>query len=332
MSEVAIQRHQQFCWMRQIEIRLTSIKCGATIIYGGKDSDQLNITVNGHKYISALKDNGSVTISNLTYSEIYKLILGEFYIIEIWAGYKTTTPQCFFKGYVSYISNKINERKDHECYILFASRMVAQYSQKRMNLCLNSGINLYAAYRYICLKQGINSTNLPENLKNRFVTDVEASYNTSATLIDQIAQNQNDLYIDTDSAWDGAGVFNVNTLSDKRFFKINPNTINFTKGNPTINKDGLSITLLPTVAFRPGDIIMIPNYFIDASISDPNAVSSTFNTNYIDYGNTTKENIGSSYGNYMIMELDYVFQNRESTFEINIRARSLNVIKNIVGE
>ena len=329
--QTTISSLDKLCWMRQIEVRLTSIKNQERIIYGGIKPTQLNISVNGNKYISALKDNGSVTISNLTYAEIMKIILGEYYMIEIWAGYRTTGMQCFFKGYVSYISDKIAERRDNQCYILFASRMVAQYSQKRMNLCLNSGVNLYAAYRYICMKQGIDSSQLDPNLKNKFISEVTSNYGTPATLIDQIAQNSNDLYVDTDSAFDGAGVFNISDLKSKRWFKINPNTINFTKGNPTIDKDGLHISLLPTVAFKPGDIIQIPNYIIDASISDPNSVSSTFKSNYIDQGNTNKENVGSSYGNYMIIELNYNFQNRGSAFEINVKARSLNILRNITG-
>lgn len=329
--QTTIQSLDKLCWMRQIEVHLTSIKKNERIIYGGVKPTQLNISVNGNKYISALKDNGSVTISNLTYAEIMKIILGEYYMIEIWAGYRTTGMQCFFKGYISYISDKIAERRDNQCYILFASRMVAQYSQKRMNLTLNSGVNLYAAYRYICMKQGIDSSQLDPNLKNKFISEVTSNYGTPATLIDQIAQNSNDLYVDTDSAFDGAGVFNISDLKSKRWFKINPNTINFTKGNPTIDKDGLHISLLPTVAFKPGDIIQIPNYIIDASISDPNSVSSTFKSNYIDQGNTNKENVGSSYGNYMIIELNYNFQNRGSAFEINVKARSLNILRNITG-
>ena len=329
--QTTIRPLDKLCWMRQIEVRLTSIKNKERIIYGGDKATQLNISVNGNKYISALKDNGSFTISNLTYAEIMKIILGEYYMIEIWAGYRTTGMQCFFKGYVSYISDKIAERRDNNCYILFASRMVAQYSQKRMNLNLNSGVNLYAAYRYICMKQGINSSQLDPSLKNRFMSEVTSNYGTPATLIDQMAQNSNDLYIDTDSSFDGAGVFNISDLKSKRWFKINPNTINFAKGNPTIDKDGLHITLLPTVCFKPGDIIQIPNYIIDASISDPNSVSSTFKSNYIDQGNTNTENVGSSYGNYMIIELNYAFQNRGTAFEINVKARSLNILRNITG-
>lgn len=328
---ITIKSLDKLCWMRQIEIRLTSIINGSRIIYGGIKPTQLNISVSGRKKVSALEDNGTVTISNLTYAEINKIILGQYYDIEIWAGYRTTGMNCFFKGYVSYISDKIAERRDNTCYILFASKMVAQFSQKRMNLHLNSGINLYAAYRYICMKNGIGTTNLPDSLKNYFIQEVISNYNTPANLVEQMTANQSDLAIDTDPSMDGMGVFNIHDLKNRRWFKINPNTINFTKGNPTIDQDGLHISLLPTVCFKPGDIIQIPNYIIDASISDAEAVKSTFKTNYIDPGNTTKDNIGSSYGNYMIIELDYDLQNRGSNFEINIKARSLNILKNITG-
>lgn len=310
----------KLCWMRQIEIRLYSILNNSKIVYGGTADSQLNITVKGNKYLSSLKDNGSVTISNLTYAEITKLILGQYYKIEIWAGYRTQSLQCYFKGSVSFISDKIATRRDNQTYILFASDMVAAYSQKRMNLTLNSGINLYAAFRYICLTTGIDSNHLPESLKQQFLQEVTQNYGTAATLVDQIAQNTGSFSIDTDNSIDGAGVVNCSDLTDKRQIRINPNTINFTKGNPTLDKDGLKITLLPTFCFKPGDIIIIDNSIIDVSISDPNQVASTFKANYLDKN-----------GAYMIIELDYNMQNRGPTFEINIKARSLDIIKNIVG-
>ena len=78
--------------------------------------------------------------------------------------------------------------------------------------------------------------------------------------------------------------------------------------------------MLPTFCFKPGDIIIIDNAILDVSISDPNSVASTFKTNYLDRN-----------GAYMIMELEYNFTNRNTTFEINIRARALSIISNIVG-
>lgn len=317
---IDLQDIRKRCWMRQIEVRLYSKINNKKIVYGGTADSQLNISINGHKYLSSLKDNGVVTISNLTHAEITKLILGQYYRIEIWAGYRTIGMNCFFKGAVSFISDKIAERRDNETYILFASEMVAAYSQKRMNLTLNSGINIYSAFRYICLTNGIDSNHLSPSLKNEFLQEVTQNYGTPATLVDQIAQNTSTFSIDTDNSIDGVGVVNCSNLTDKRVIKINPNTINFTKGNPTLDKDGLKITLLPTFCFKPGDIIVIDNAIIDVSISDPNQVSSTFKSNYLDKN-----------GAYMIIELGYNMQNRGQAFEINIKARSLEIIKNIVG-
>ena len=319
-SPSTLSQKNKFCWMRQIEVRLTSALTKKRIVFGGSDPTQLNIVVKINKYLSSLKDNGSVTISNLTYAQITELILGRYYNIEIWAGYRTQSLQCYFKGSVSYISDKIQARRDNTCYILFASRFVAAYSQQRMNLTLNSGINLYAAFNYICLVNGISTTHLPDSLKQQFLTEVTSNYGTPASLADQLAANSREFSLDTDESIDGAGVIDCTNLRDKRYIRINPNTINFTKGNPTLDKDGLHITILPTFCFKPGDIIMIDNAILDVSISDPNQVASTFKTNYLD-----------SNGAYMIMELNYDFQNRGAQFEVNIRARALSIISNITG-
>lgn len=315
-----LSQKNKFCWMRQIEIRLTSALTNKRITFGGSDPTQLNISVKGNKYLSALKDNGCVTISNLTYAQIVELIIGQYYNIEIWAGYRTQGLQCYFKGSVSYISDKIQARRDNTCYILFASKMVASYSQQRMNLNLNSGVNLYAAFNYICLTNGIDSSHLSPSLKEAFLQEVTQNYNTPANLAEQLANNTNTYSIDTDPSLDGAGVIDCTNLHDKRYIRINPDTINFAKGNPTLDKDGLKICLLPTFCFKAGDIIMIDNAILDVSISDPNSVASTFKTNYLD-----------SNGAYMIMELEYNFTNRDRVFEINVRARALSIVSNITG-
>jgi len=320
MNQTNLQQKTKLCWMRQIEVRLYSNLTHKKIIFGGTDKNQLTISVKGNKYLSALKDKGTCTISNLTYAQITELILGKYYQIEIWAGYRTQQLQCYFKGEVSYISNKIRTRRDHECYIIFASKMVASYSQQRMNLNLNSGINLYAAFNYICLTNGISTSHLPNSLKNEFLEEVTQNYGTPATLCDQLANNTSSFSIDTDASIDGGGVIDCTTFKDKRFIRLNPDTINFTKGNPTLDSDGLHITLLPTFCFKPGDIIIIDNAILDLSISNAESVTSTFKSNYLD-----------SNGAYMIMELDYNFENRGTTFEINIRARSLNIISNVTG-
>lgn len=320
MNNGTLEQKNKLCWMRQIEIRLYSDLTHKKIVFGGIDKNQLNISVKGGKYLSALKDKGTCTISNLTYAQITEIILGKYYQIEIWAGYRTQQLQCFFKGEVSYISDKIRERRDHECYIIFASKMVAAYSQQRMNFNLNSGINLYAALRYICLTNGIDPSHLPDSLRNEFLEEVTQNWGTPATLCEQLANNTSSFSIDTDASIDGGGVVDCTTFQDKRMIRLNPNTINFTKGNPTLDSDGLHISVLPTFCFKPGDIIVIDNAILDLSISNAEQVASTFKSNYIDPN-----------GAYMIIDLEYNFENRGPTFEINIRARSMNIIANITG-
>lgn len=310
----------RLCWMRIVEVRLTSSITKKKIVFGGSEPNQFRISVKINKYLSALKDNGSAEISNLTYAQITELILGKYYDIEIWAGYRTQQLQCFFRGAVSYISDKIRARRDNTCYILFASKMVAAYSQSRMNMNLNSGINLYAAFNYICLQKGISSAHLPASLKNEFLREVTSNYGTPATLAEQLAANTRDFSVDTDASIDGAGVVDCTNLRDKRQIRINPDTINFAKGNPTLDKDGLHMILLPTFCFKPGDIIILDNAILDVSISDPNSVASTFKANYLDPN-----------GAYMIIELSYDLNNRETLHEITVKARALSIIANITG-
>lgn len=316
----ALSQENRLCWMRQIEIRLYSQLTKKKIVFGGDSPSQLTISVKGAKYLSALKDKGTVAISNLTYAQITELILGQYDDIEIWAGYRTQQLQCYFKGAVSYISDKIQARRDNTCYILYASKMVASYSKSRMNFNLNSGINLYSAFNYICLTNGISPSHLPQSLRQEFLSEVTENYGTPATLADQLAANTSQFTIDTDPSIDGGGVINCTNIADKRQIRINQDSINFTKGNPTLDKDGLHITILPTFCFKPGDIIIIDNAIIDVSISDANQVASTFKSNYLD-----------SNGAYMVMEVNYDFANREKTFEINLKCRALSIIANVVG-
>ena len=146
------------------------------------------------------------------------------------------------------------------------------------------------------------------------------NYGTPATLCEQIANNTGTFSLDTDESIDGGGVVDCTNFRDKRQIRINPDTINFAKGNPTLDKDGLHITVLPTFCFKPGDIIIIDNAILDLSISDPNSVTSTFKSNYLDQN-----------GAYMITQIDYTLTNRDKVFEINIKARAVSIIANITG-
>lgn len=314
------------CWIREIIVKLYSNKYNVKpLVYGSRDIDgnyltsQLTIDVKGSKYISALKDNGVISISNLDYEDISRIIIGEYYNIEIFAGYKSQSPLCIFRGEVAYISDKIVQNKDHTCYIIYAPKLVAKWSRQRMNLQLNSGINIYAAYKYICMKNNIPTSGLNTSLRNQFLHEVQSNFGTAASLIDQINSQTSSNVISIDESIEN-NIIDCSTIKDKRQIKINSDTINFTKGNPTISKDGLKISLLPTFQFQPGDIIIIDNAIIDISESTLSGAQTGYKANYMDPD-----------GAYMIIQIDYNLQNRGSNFELNIQARALNIIKNIIG-
>lgn len=338
-----------YCWMRGLEIRLYSkLYKVQPLIFGSAKvknfvwndnfahtlereyiSDQLSISVKGTKKLSALEDNGVCEISNLTYSAISQIILGQYYKIEIWAGYRTQADlQCFMRGEIAYISNEIVMRRDHKCYIIFASELVAGYSQRRINFNLNSGINLYAAMRYIFLTSGINASLLPESLKNEVYTEIQSKWGTPATLAETLANNSINYTISSDSALDG-NLVDCSTLNDKRWIRIDANTISFRKGNPRVNSDGLSISLLPTFNFKTGDIIIIDNSIVNVNETSLQGVQSNFSANYID--TTFVHSDTPQLGAYMIRQIDFAFENRGETFEVNILARAVSIIVNTLG-
>ena len=311
----------RMCWMRSIEVILTSRKIKKSMIFGTDDKYQFTMDITGTKNLALNKDSGTFRIHNLEYDKIAQIVLDEYYIIEIKAGYKSLgNLPTIFKGEVSYISQKIHSKHDTETYITFASTVVARYSQKRMNFNLNSGINLYAALNYVCKISGVGkNVKIDPRLQKEFLTNVYTNYNTVTSVFDNLTATSGNYFLSSD--YSEGNVINCTTIDDKRKIKIDPNTINITRGNPTVTSAGLQITLLPTFNYMPGDIILVDNSLIDISVSNASAVPSTFNQNYLD-----------TQGQYMIIEITYHFQNRGAAFEYNIRARALDIIRKIQME
>lgn len=313
------------CWIRYIKVVLTSRKVKRSMVFDNFTPKKMfNISIKGSKYVATNKDNGTVTITNLEYDTMMQIILDEYYDIEIYAGYKSllnnddySLPR-FFKGQVSFINQKIHSRHDQDTYIHFASELVARYSQSRMNFSFNSGFNIYGAMNYMCQLSGIgNRANISPKLKLAFLKRMYTNYSTNQTVFDNLAEIGGNYMINTDGSEDGS-VINITDLSNKRKITIDPDTINLQKGNPTITSSGLKLSLLPTMNFRPGDIIKIDNGLIDSSITNSEQVKETFNTNFLDQN-----------GEYMILQVDGAFQNRGKTFELNITARAMHIIQNM---
>lgn len=314
-------------WLRVIEVRLYSRLTPDKIVYGNyqnPDNDYLNISIDGTKKLSSNQNTCTIKITNLTYEDILKITMGEFYGVEVWIGYRMGDVFKWFDGEVAYVSQKLNNHRDNEVTIFCASRLVAQFTQNRMKIALNSGINLFSAFKYISDRSDMGA--LPFNksdLKNKFLDNAISAMDSPKALLDLIADQANlDIAADTS---DGT-IVDITSLSDKRQIKIDANTISFLNGNPTLNSAGLDIYLLPTFDFRVGDIIIIDHSIVNVGVNTLTDAQKNFNTNFFDTTlvGTGEQNRGL--GMYIIKNIDFNFQNRGNNFSIHINGRAVSLL------
>lgn len=307
-------------WFRIIKVVLTSKTLKKRVVFGTyENTDELNINCTIYKYMSSLKDTATIKIDNLTYNEITQLVVGQFYDVEIWAGYKDGNINKVFSGGVLYISNKLNASKTNTVIILCASTLVAQYGQKRINLSLNSGINLYSAIEFICRRAGIPNSNVSTQFKKQFLKEITTVNDTVGNWLDKLASDNNSFITNSDGIVNSVVSIYDAAKSNARIIKLKKSDISLTGGYPRLTSDGLELTLLPTFNFMCGDIIEIDNSIIDVSVSS----RSEMMKNYASYF--------SQKGQYMIYEMQYVLQNRGSVFTLQMKCKNRDRITAYVG-
>lgn len=306
-------------WKRELQVILSSATLKKSVVFGNHDDVNLDIQISGCKYLSALKDNFSIRISNLTYTEIVYLIKGEFYDVEIKAGYKEGSGlHTIYKGGVLYISNELGDKKTNTVIILCASKLVAQYGQSRMNLTINSGINMYSAIKFFCKRAGITDPNIPQELSHKFIQESSSVNGTIGSVLESLC-NSKGITLNSDASNGGAVTLWDAATTDKRVIKVKKDTLIFTGSYPRINSEGVQITVMPTFNFMPGDVIVIDNAFLDISAGTKEEV---FKNNQV-YLDTD--------GQYMVFEVAYELQNRGSDFQVKLLCKSRNLVRNIVG-
>lgn len=304
-------------WLRELKVELISASLKKKFVFGDNwrsGKDDMAITVTGSKYLSSAKDQFTVKISNLTYNEICQLIAGQYYYIKIYAGYRSSSENMLFNGYVIYISNQLNSDRTSTAIILCGSKLRAKYGQSRMNLNINSGINMAAAIKFIMKRAGVTNANIDEDLANRIVKQNMTVKSTSTNWLETFAAT-NDMIVNTDSTYS-------NDVTVIYPYRTNNRVITLTEKNcviigdyPQLSSDGLTMTVLPTFNFMPSDVIVVDNSIID--ISTENAKKLT-NANFLD------EN-----GKYLITQLDYNLQNRGTSFSVSITARARSLYSSI---
>ena len=303
-------------WMRDLQVVFTSNLTKSKLIFGDKwlkGEDDVDIEIVGTKYLSCNKDNFTIRISNLTYKEIIQLIKYQYYDIEIKAGYRldnyTSGAKTIFKGSVIFITNELTDNKTHTAIILAGSKMMATYGQKRMNLSLKSGINMYSAINFICKRAGITNPNIDEDLKNRLLRET-TSTNMTINNFFEVFNNTNGLIANADSSYKNTFSIINPYRTNNRVIKLDNNKIVLVAGYPKLTSDGLTMTILPTFNFMPMDVIVIDNSIIDISVSS-NTPSNFNNSMFLDED-----------GKYLITQIDYNLQNRSSSYSIRITAKA----------
>ena len=311
-------------WMRYLEVILKSslLKKQYSIATkydsNGIQQDSLDINVSGSKYLSSLKDNFTITIKNLTYKEIIQIIDGQYYEVEIKCGYRDSNIFTLFKGSVLYVSNKYDSVKSNTVIILATSNLIAKFGQSKLNLNLNSGINMYNAIEFICRRAGIDNAYIDTDFKNKIIREVTECSSPIGNWMDTFA-NSNNFVVSSDSSNSlDLTIFNP-TRKDARLIKLNRDMIVISSGYPTISSNGVNFTCLPSFNFTPGDTVQIDNSLIDMSVSSQSEVYQN-KSFYLD-----------SNQRYVIFEIDCELQNRGETFEFSISARSKTLMSSIGG-
>lgn len=308
-------------WMRVLGIKLTSKKWKKSMTFGLNDADiDLNINCTVHKYMSTLKDTATIKINNLTYDKIIEIIKGEFYDIDILCGYKNNNISNIFSGGMLYISNQLNSDRTNTLIILCGSKMLARYGQSRINLTLNSGINMYSAIEYVCRRAGMPNSNISTQFKRQFLTDIMTINSTATSWIDELCKQNNSFIVNSDGTSNQTFSIFDSKLSNGRVIPLKKDNISLSGGVPRMTTDGLELTLLPTFGFMCGDTIRIDNSIIDISISNKNDIPS---------------NLGfqlSPKGEYMIYEMEYTLQNRGNAFSLRLNCKNRERISKLVGK
>lgn len=304
-------------WMRVLRISLTTKSPGQNgknkqLVFEENESGVgLAISVNGNKFMSTLKDNCTVKISNLTYVEIVKIITGQFYNIKIECGYKSSGVQTIFEGGVMYISNLRESVDTNTVTILCASHLVASYGQRRINLSFNSGINMYSAINFVCKVGGVPNPNISTQFKKQFLEGIENAHNQTAAEWVNDQTTKNGSYISSSDCIGNSfmTLFDANK-SNARVIKLNKDTLLLTNGFPRMTADGLVFSVMPTFAFQCGDTIVMDNSLIQINVTSQSEATKNL-------GGLLDEN-----GQYMIYEMHYQLENRGQNFFLEIYAKT----------
>lgn len=309
-------------WKRILSITFTSTEFHKQIVFGNnhlENKPDLEIEVEVSKYMSLLKDTASIKITNLTYSEIIKIINGKYFDVDIVCGYQYGNVNKIFSGGVISISNSLNSRNENTVIILCASKLIAKYCQSRLKFGMNSGINMYSAMKFICERAGIKNANISSQLMKNVLSDTISKDGNTANWLNSFSEENSTLIMNSDNIYDSVvNVFDA-ARSNNRVIPLDSKNIIFTGGYPQLTNDGIRFTVLPTFSFMAGDVVKVDNSIIQIPVSSQSDITKN-------YGYYLDED-----GNYMVMELHYRLANRSANFSLELHCKSRSLISNLVA-
>ena len=305
-------------WGRRLIITLTSTSFKKKLVFGDNYENDLQITVNGSKYLSYLKDECIIKITNLTYSEIVQIIQGQFFEVTVQCGYKTTNLTTIFDGGIIYISNEKTDLTSQTVILLCGSKLVARYGQTRINLTLNSGINLYSASKYVTKLAGIRNANISTQLQKKFLDNQMTVNSSVSTWLEKLGTSNGQLIGNSDSSFDAVvSMYDVKN-STSRLITLNNEVISFVNGFPQLTSDGVTFTVLPGFNFVCGDRLKVDNSIIDISTSSRNEASK----NYGQFLDTNQI--------YTVYQINFSLSNRTGNFYLALLCKSNALMKNLI--
>lgn len=308
-------------WIRILQVTLISTKLGRQLTFGSInqfDGWEPTIEVKGYKYIGFMKDNCTVTISNLDYSKIVEIMSGEYFDIRIDCGYKNGSIFTVFKGSVLYISNNVDNRETNVVTILCGSELLGRFSKNRLKLNFNNGVNLYSAIEFMCRLQGIKQTSISTNLKTRFIEEIMNVNDNSSGFLETLMGLNGAFVGNSDASLNATFSFFDASKSSHRLITLGNNMIDITNGHPHLNEDGLTLTVSPTQNYLCTDVIKIDNSIIGLEeVTSINQLSKMYGM-YLDKD-----------GQYMIYQIQYALENRGSAFSFNLTCKSRALISKL---
>ena len=309
-------------WIRVLKVILTQeLPNGKfkNIVFGDNYPDyDLNIDVKINKYMSALQDNALISIDNLSYYDVIRIVNGKFFGVEIIAGYRDGNQISVFKGAILRISNTLNRDRTNTISILCGSNLIARFSQRYLNFSLQSGMNVYSAIKFLAARAGIKDGNISTQFKKDFIEQVSSETKTFASFLDDFSKDNPTACLNVDS---GSGssfsIFDAK-LSNNRVIDLR--NVQFIGRYPQLNSSGLTFTILPTFGFMCSDVVLIDNALISLkAVEDLDNITEQPGY-YLDKN-----------GAYMIISMNYHLCNRDSEFGLVIHARARSLISNYIG-